>query len=232
MQENLVINPPDPILVPVIGGGFFPVRRVYCVGRNYAAHAKEMGGDARDAPFFFQKPATAIVLNGSEVPYPALTSDYQHEIEMVLAIGRGGVSIEPAQAAQHVFGLAVGLDMTRRDRQAEAKKAGHPWEIAKAFDLSAPISEITPLKDNLPRSGSISLQVNDELKQEADLADLIWSCDEVVATLSTHYRLEPGDLIYTGTPAGVGPVENGDRLVGSVDGLHDLHIQIVDSSDN
>ncbi len=228
MQDNLVINPPEPVLVPVIGGGLFPVRRVYCVGRNYAAHAIEMGGDERDAPFFFQKPATAIVLNGSEIPYPVITNDYQHEIELVLAIGRGGDNIQTEQAGEHVFGMAVGLDMTRRDRQAEAKKAGRPWEIAKAFDLSAPISEITPLNEALPTSGHISLHVNDELKQQADLTDMVWNCTEVVATLSTHYRLEPGDLIYTGTPAGVGPVEVGDRLVGSVEGLHDLHIQIVD----
>ncbi len=228
MQENLVINPPEPVLVPVIGGGMFPVRRVYCVGRNYAAHAIEMGGDTRDAPFFFQKPASAIVLNGSEIPYPVITSDFHHEIELVLAIGRGGNNVPIAQADEHVYGLAVGLDMTRRDRQAEAKKAGRPWEIAKAFDLSAPISEITPLQGELPHSGSIALRVNGELRQQADLADLVWNCAEVVATLSTHYRLEPGDLIYTGTPAGVGPVEIGDRLVGSVEGLHDLHIQIVD----
>lgn len=230
MQDNLVINPPEPVLVPVIGGGMFPVRRVYCVGRNYAAQSVDKNTDETKLPFFFQKPATAIVLNGSEVPYPVTSNDYHHEIELVLAIGRGGTNIHLDDADQHVYGMAAGFDMTCQDRLAEASKAGLPWDIAKAFDLSAPIGEITPLQGKLPGSGSITLHVNDELRQEGDISNLVWNCPEIVAKLSTCFRLEPGDLIYTGTPTGVGPLETGDRVVGSVEGLHDLHIQIVDPS--
>lgn len=216
------------VSVPVLGSDkAFPVRRVYCVGRNYAAHVREMGGDERDPPFFFQKPADAIVQNGSEVPYPTLTEDFQFEVELVLAIGKGGVDIPVGDAPHHVFGLAVGLDLTRRDVQNAARKLGRPWDIGKAFDHSAPISAITALSgDALPATGAISLDVNGETQQQGNLSELIWSCAEVIAVLSTHYELVAGDLVYTGTPAGVGPLQPGDRLVGRVDGLPPLEITI------
>ena len=223
-----VVPAPEVVSVPILGrDDRFPVRRIYCVGQNYAAHVREMGGDQRGLPVFFQKPRDAIVQNGSTVPYPALTKDLQHEIELVLAIGRGGSDIRQSDAAGHVYGLAAGIDLTRRDLQLQAKKKGKPWEIAKAFDRSAPITAIQPLDGAaLPESGAISLAVNDVTKQSADLAEMIWSCAEIIATLSTGDRLEPGDLIYTGTPAGVGPVQPGDRIVGHIDGLPELEITI------
>ena len=227
-MTEYVVSAPERVSVPVIGtDAVFPVRRIYCVGRNYAAHVKEMGGDERDPPFFFQKPADAIAHNGAIVPYPTLTNDLQHEIELVLAIGKGGRSIPLDNAADHVFGLAVGIDLTRRDVQVNARKTGRPWGIGKAFDHSAPITAITPLAgDSLPDSGGISIAVNGETKQQGDLAELIWNCAEVVSVLSTHYELVAGDLIYTGTPSGVGPVTPGDSLVGHVDNLPKLEITI------
>ena len=227
-MPDYVVTVPEIVSVPILGSTErFPVRRIYCVGRNYAAHVREMGGDQRDLPIFFQKPRDAIVQNGSTVPYPALTEDLQYEIELVLAIGRGGTDIARRDAAEHVYGFAAGIDLTRRDLQLQAKKKGNPWEIAKAFDRSAPITAIRPLDGTaLPASGAISLAVNDVTKQSADLAEMIWSCAEIIATLSTCDRLEPGDLIYTGTPAGVGPVQPGDRLVGRIDGLPELEISI------
>ncbi|MEM9532380.1 MAG: fumarylacetoacetate hydrolase family protein [Pseudomonadota bacterium] len=229
---DYVISAPEVITVPVLGSdGAFPVRRIYCVGRNYAAHVREMGGDERDLPFFFQKPRDAIVLNGGTVPYPPLTEDLQHEVELVLAVGLGGANIVAADAAQHVFGLAVGIDLTRRDVQGEAKKTGRPWEIGKAFDHSAPITAITPLNGAaLPEQGRISLSVNDEVRQRGDLSEMIWNCAEVISILSTHYALAPGDLIYTGTPSGVGPVLPGDQLTAVVEGLPDLAISIGEKS--
>jgi len=225
-----VVPAPEVISVPIQGSDDrFPVRRIYCVGKNYAAHVREMGGDQRDLPIFFQKPRDAIVQSGSTVPYPALTEDLQHEVELVLAIGRGGADISQGDAAEHVYGLAAGIDLTRRDLQLQAKEKGNPWEIAKAFDGSAPITAIRPLDGAaLPVSGAISLAVNGDTKQSADLAEMIWSCAEIVATLSTCDRLVPGDLIYTGTPAGVGPVQPGDRLVAHIDGLPELEITIGD----
>ncbi len=227
-MADLVIPAVATVTVPVAGtDSEFPVRRIYCVGRNYAAHVREMGGDDREPPFFFQKPTDAIVPDGSTVPYPPLTKDLQYEIELVLAVGKGGVDIAQDDAADHVFGLAVGIDLTRRDVQVQARKAGRPWEIGKAFDHSAPITAITPLEASaLPNSGSISLAVNGETKQDGDLAEMIWNCAEVIATISTHYKLVPGDLIYTGTPAGVGPVIPGDALVGKIDGLPELKVTI------
>ncbi|MFK8014067.1 MAG: fumarylacetoacetate hydrolase family protein [Gammaproteobacteria bacterium] len=205
------------------------MRRIYCVGRNYAAHVREMGGDEREPPFFFQKPRDAIVANGATVPYPTLTKDLHHEIELVLAIGHGGRDIAINAAAEHVFGLAVGIDLTRRDVQTIARKAGRPWDIAKAFDHSAPITAIVPLNTKpLPDSGRIQIAVNGEIRQDANLAEMIWNCAEVIAVLSTHYALEAGDLIYTGTPSGVGPVVPGDTLTGCVDGLPELQIAIGD----
>lgn len=229
-MTSFVIPAAETVSVPILGtDDRFPVRRIYCVGRNYAAHVREMGGDERDPPFFFQKPTDAIMPNGSTVPYPTLTKDLQHEIELVLAIGEGGTDIAEDTAAAHVYGLAVGIDLTRRDVQVNARKTGRPWEIGKAFDHSAPISEIAPLAGAaLPTKGAIKIAVNGETKQEGDLAEMIWDCAEVISILSTHYELAPGDLIYTGTPSGVGPVNPGDELVGNVDSLPELRITIGD----
>jgi fumarylpyruvate hydrolase len=203
----------------------FPVHRIYCVGRNYAAHAREMGKDPeREPPFFFAKPADAIVANGTRLPYPARTSDLHHEIELVVAIGTGGSNIKTAQALQHVFGYAVGLDLTRRDLQAEAKDKGRPWDTGKGFDRSAPISAITP--GNELGNGKIWLQINGTLRQQGMLADMIWSVPEIIAELSTLFELAPGDLIFSGTPAGVAALQPGDRLEGGVDGLETLTISI------
>jgi fumarylpyruvate hydrolase len=198
----------------------FPVRRIFCVGRNYAEHAREMGNDAREAPFFFCKPADAVVTDGSAVPYPPQTSDLHHEIELVVAIGTGGVDIPESQALDHVFGYAAGLDMTRRDLQAVAKKAGRPWDMAKGFDQSAPIGTIVPAERiGHPGTGAITLSVNGVERQRGDLGDQLWGVAETIAYLSGLVRLEPGDLIMTGTPAGVGAVQRGDQLVGTIEGV-------------
>jgi len=199
----------------------FPVRRIYCIGRNYLAHIREMGeADERDPPIFFQKPSDSIVEEGVPVPYPSGTADYQYEAELVAAIGRAGEDIAAEQAHAHVFGYAVGLEMTRRDLQRAAAKAGQPWENGKAFDHSSPCSAIVPAATcGHPRSGALLLSVNGELKQKTDLSQLIWNVPEIVANLSRLYRLMPGDLIYTGTPDGVGPVLPGDRLEASVAGV-------------
>jgi fumarylpyruvate hydrolase len=219
---------PAPTTVPVAGGDSFPVRRVYCVGRNYRAHAIEMGADPdREAPFFFTKPADAVVPSGTTIAYPPRTSDYQHEIELVVAIGRRGRDVPVERAYEYVYGYAVGLDMTRRDLQIEARKAGRPWDMGKAFDESAPCGEISPAATTGPLTGgAISVSVNGETRQSSDLSLLIWNVAEVIADLSTYVELAPGDLIYTGTPEGVGPVQPGDRLVGKIDGLADLEITI------
>lgn len=219
---------PAQTTVPVVGGELFPVRRIFCVGRNYAAHAREMGGDpTREPPFFFTKPADAIVLSGGVMPYPSQTTELHHEIELVVAIGAGGRDIPVARALDHVYGYAVGLDMTRRDLQAEAKKAGRPWDMAKGFDHSAPIAPIHKASEVGELSASaITLKINDAVRQSGHIADLIWSVPEVVSYLSGLVELAPGDLIYTGTPDGVGPTVQGDRLVGHVDGLTDLVIEI------
>lgn len=210
----------------------FPVHRIYCVGRNYAAHAREMGKDPeREAPFFFAKPADAIVANGARIPFPSRTADLHHEIELVVAIGKGGVDIAVEQALDHVFGYAVGLDLTRRDLQAEAKDKGRPWDTGKGFDRSAPITAITP-SDRFDRldNGNIWLAVNGVRRQQGALADMIWSVPEIIAELSTLFELAPGDLIYTGTPAGVAAVHSGDRLEGGVDGLETLRITLGSAS--
>lgn len=218
---SFVLPPPVPVIVPVSGGGDFPVRRVYCVGRNYAEHAREMGGDpAREEPFFFAKPADALVVGGAAIPYPPATGDLHHEMELVVAIGTGGANIPVSAALGHVFGYAAGLDMTRRDLQAAAKKAGRPWDMAKGFDFSAPIGTIAPATDTgHPGTGAIRLTVNGRVRQEADLADMIWSVPEIVAALSRLVTLAAGDLVFTGTPAGVGPVVRGDRLEGEIEGV-------------
>lgn len=220
---------PSSITLPVAGTeSVFGVRRIYCVGRNYVDHIREMKeGDERDPPFFFQKPTDAIVLNGDLVPYPLLTDDFQHEIELVAAIGRGGQRIAPTEALDHVLGYAIGIDMTRRDRQREARERGLPWEIGKSFDRSAPCGPIHPV-DRVGHigSGNISLAVNGALRQRGDVAQMIWDVAEIVANLSHHYELHTGDLIFTGTPAGVGPVVPGDHMVGSIDGLGDISFTI------
>lgn len=217
--------PPAPTtLLPISGrDAGFPVRRVYCVGRNYAAHAREMGHDPdREPPFFFQKNPDNLIL-GATVPYPVATQDLHHEVELVVALGSGGVDIPEGTALSHVFGYAVGVDLTRRDLQAQAKKAGRPWEVGKAFEHSAPISPIQPAVEiGHPAEGAVTLDVNGARRQEGDLNQLIWSVPEVIATLSRLFTLAPGDLIFTGTPAGVGPVVAGDRVDCTVEGVGSL----------
>ena len=207
----------------------FPVHRIYCVGRNYAAHAREMGADpAREPPFFFSKPADAVVPNGAPVPYPPRTANLHHEIELVVAIGEGGRNIPVASALAHVFGYAVGNDLTRRDLQAAAKDKGQPWDTSKGFDHSAPITAIRRVADvGHPARGAIWLEVNGQPRQRADLCEMIWSVPEIVSELSTLYELKPGDLVFTGTPAGVGPLARGDSLVGGIEGLDTLRTTIA-----
>lgn len=219
----------DPPLVPVAGRGRgFPVRRIWCVGRNYAEHAREMGFDDREPPFFFAKPADAVVPGGGPVPFPPRTANLHHEIELVVAIGLGGRDIPASSAARHVFGLAVGLDLTRRDLQAEFKAKGQPWELSKGFDHSAPIGAIQPVQEGvLPESAAIWLEVNGVVRQRSDIARMIWSVPEVIAHLSTYVELAPGDLLFTGTPEGVGRIQRGDRLRGGIEGLGELEVEIV-----
>jgi len=214
--------------LPVAGSADrFPVRRIYCIGRNYAAHAREMGADERDPPFFFMKPADAIVQNGSTIPYPVATEDYHYEGELVAAIGKGGADISVEDANDHVYGYGVGLDMTRRDLQMVARNMGRPWDMGKGFDQSAPCSEIYPASAvGHPSAGAIWLKVNGETRQQGDIADMIWNTPESISYLSGLVRLEPGDLIYTGTPEGVGAVVSGDEIAVHVDGVCDLTIKI------
>ena len=222
---SFVIDPAPTPFVAVRGRTErFPVHRIYCVGRNYGAHAREMGGDpGREAPFFFMKASDAVVANGATIPYPPRTYDLHHEIELVVAIGTGGANVPVASARECVYGYAVGNDLTRRDLQNEAKQKGRPWDTAKAFDRAAPITGIHPVSEiGHPSKGRIWLKVNGEMRQQADVGDLIWSVPEVIAELSTLFELVPGDLIYTGTPAGVSAVKPGDRLEGGVDGLETL----------
>ena len=216
--------------VPVVGDtATFPVRRIYCVGRNYAAHAREMGADpTREAPFFFTKPADAIVLDGATLPYPQATRNLHHEIELVVALKSGGANVPVDTALDLVYGYGVGLDMTRRDLQNAAKAAGKPWDMGKGFDRSAPITAIRPATAiGHPSKGAVWLRVNGEVKQTGDLADLIWSVPETIAYLSGLVELAPGDMIFTGTPEGVGPVVAGDLLEGHIDGVGDLTIRYV-----
>ena len=226
-----VFPPPAAVSVPVAGGGSFPVRRIYCVGRNYAEHAQEMGFTGREPPFFFMKPADAVVAvadgETGVIDYPSQTSNLHHEIELVVAIGTGGRNIAAADAPRHIWGYAVGLDMTRRDLQNEMKKQGRPWCIGKAFDQSAPIGPIVPFgKTGELLSGAITLAVNGMLKQHGDLKELIWSVNETIEQLSAAWALQPGDLIFTGTPAGVGAVVRGDVMEGAVAGLGALSVAV------
>jgi fumarylpyruvate hydrolase len=222
-----VFDPPAVVTVPVEGGGGFPVRRILCVGRNYAAHRREMGGDDREPPFFFAKPADAIVPPGKDVAYPPGTSNLHHEIELVVALKAGGRDVPVEKALDLVFGYAVGVDMTRRDLQNAAKDKGQPWDASKGFDASAPISAIKPWTGPAPQ-GRIAISVNGTIKQDATVADMIWAVDEIIAEASKLWTLAPGDLIYTGTPEGVGPVRPGDALHARIAGLTDLSVSIVE----
>ena len=230
MTTSFVIAAPAIPSLPVVGDSKrFPVNRIYCVGRNYADHAREMGHDPdREPPFFFMKPATAIVTDGQAMAYPALSKDVHHELEMVVALGKGGSNIPANQALDHVWGYGLGLDMTRRDLQGEAKKMGRPWDTGKAFDQSAPCSALVPVSQcgHLSK-GRIYLTVNGQVKQDGDLAMMIWNVPETIAYLSTLFTLMPGDLIFSGTPAGVAAVQRGDVLEGHVDGLPVLHTKIM-----
>ncbi|APH55319.1 Fumarylpyruvate hydrolase [Granulibacter bethesdensis] len=227
-----VFPPPSPVIVPVTDGRGFPVRRVFCVGRNYAAHAREMGSDpAREPPFFFSKPADAVVPGDADIPYPPATTLLHHEVELVVALHSGGHDIPVEAALSRVFGYAVGLDLTRRDLQFAARDAGRPWDMAKGFDHSAPVGPITPVMDGgLPNSasdGDIVLTVNGTERQRGRLSDMIWSVSEVISALSQLVTLAAGDLIMTGTPDGVSPLSRGDVLTASVSGLLPLHNRIV-----
>jgi fumarylpyruvate hydrolase len=227
---SFVINPPPVTALPVRGTKqLFPVRRVYCVGRNYAEHAIEMGHDPnKEPPFFFQKNPDNLVYGTGEFRYPAVTKDVHHEIELVAFLSKGGENIPVEKALDHVFGYAVGLDMTRRDLQTEAKKMGRPWEVGKAFEDSAPCGDIVPASEiGHPDAGAIWLKVNGKTVQQGDLNQMIWKLPETIAYLSGLFRLAPGDVIMTGTPAGVGPVKRGDVLLGHVDGVGDLEVKVA-----
>jgi fumarylpyruvate hydrolase len=225
--------PPPTVSVPVVGSDErFPVHRIYCVGRNYEDHAKEMGFTGREPPFFFLKPADAMVVAEAgqtlTIPYPSLTQNLHHEVELVVAIGRGGKNIRAADAQQHIFGYAVGLDMTRRDLQTEMKKQGRPWCIGKAYDQSAPIGPITPSD----QAGDINqsalwVQVNGSDRQRSQIAKLIWNIGEVIEHLAAAWELQPGDLIYTGTPEGVAAVVSGDTMTAGVDGLVPIAVRVA-----
>ncbi|MGY6771026.1 fumarylacetoacetate hydrolase family protein [Komagataeibacter sp. NFXK3] len=224
---DYVIPPYTLPVVPVEGSaGVFPVRRIWCVGQNYAAHAREMGSNPeRSEPFFFAKPGDAVVPGGGLLPFPVSTADLHHEVELVAAIGREGADIEVEKALSHVYGYAVGLDMTRRDLQAAAKKAGRPWALAKGFDQSCPISAMVPAaRIGHPESGAIALSVNGEQRQKGDLVEMIWSVPEIISCLSRFVTLAPGDLIMTGTPSGVGPVRRGDVLHATCAGVGELNV--------
>ena len=226
-----VIEPPAQAVISVAGtDALFPVRRIWCIGRNYAEHAREMGHDPnREPPFFFQKPSDAVVANRSTLRFPAKTRDLHHEIELVVAIGKAGRNIAVGQALEHVFGYAVGLDMTRRDLQNEAKKLQRPWEMGKSFDESCPVTAIVPAsRTGHLRKGAIWLKVNGETRQSGDLGQQIWQVDEAIAYLSSYVALQPGDLIMTGTPAGVGPCKPGDRLEGHIDDLEELIVSYIE----
>ncbi len=217
------VFPPAPTVLAAVDGreARFPVRRIFCVGRNYAAHRAEMGGDDREPPFFFTKPADALVLSGSAIAYARATSDLHHEVELVIAIGTGGADIPVAEALAHVFGYAVGVDLTRRDLQAAAKGKGQPWDSAKGFDQSAPLGAIVERRGS-DLKGAIRLDVNDATRQASQISNMIWSVPEIIAECSRLWCLAPGDLIFTGTPEGVGALVPGDRVRAAIDGLPEL----------
>ncbi len=223
------VPPASQIVVPVVDSdACFPVRRVYCVGQNYALHVAEMGGDGREPPFFFSKPADALVPGGGNVAYPPRTGNLQHEVELVVALSKGGSDIPAEQALGHVFGYAVGIDLTRRDLQAQAKEKGRPWDMSKGFDQSGPLSAVLPVAAcGHPRSGRIWLTVNGAIKQDGDLGQMTWNVAEIIANLSTYVSLAAGDLIFTGTPAGVSTIVSGDVLECGVDGVGKLAVRLV-----
>ncbi len=222
--------PPAPqVVVPVVDGGAgFPVRRVYCVGQNYALHVAEMGGDGREPPFFFSKPADALVPGGGDVAYPPRTANLQHEVELVVALAKGGSDIPAEKALNHVFGYAVGIDLTRRDLQSQAKEKGRPWDMSKGFDQSGPLSVLVPAAaSGHPSSGRIWLKVNGVTKQDGDLGQMTWNVAEIIANLSSYVSLAAGDLIFTGTPAGVSTIVRGDMLECAIDGIGKLAVRLV-----
>ena len=225
---DCVIPAPPTVIVPVAGGGAFPVRRVYCIGRNYAAHAVEMGHDPdREPPFFFQKNPDDLNSTG-EFPYPQRSSDVHHEAEVAVFLKSGGTNIALDAALEHVFGYALSLDMTRRDLQGVAKKMGRPWEIGKAFAASAPVGPIHRVEEvGHPHKGALILKVNGEVKQEGDLNQMIWKVPEMISYLSEYFTLAAGDVILSGTPAGVGPVQKGDEMTLSVDGLGEMSVRVI-----
>ena len=229
---SYVIAPPKQASVPVKGTHLrFPVRRIYCVGRNYNDHVVEMGGTpGREPPFFFQKPADSLLLDGN-FPYPSVSQDVHHEVELVVALHSGGKNIAVPEASQHIYGYAIGIDMTRRDLQGEAKKAGRPWEVAKAFDHSAPVSEITPKAGIglLGRAG-ISLQVNEVQRQSSNISEMIWNVPEIISELSKLFELHAGDMIFTGTPSGVGPVQPGDEIRAAIERVGELTLRVYKPS--
>ncbi|MGE0254711.1 MAG: fumarylacetoacetate hydrolase family protein [Alphaproteobacteria bacterium] len=224
-----VLPPPPVVSVPVAGSDKqFAVRRIFCVGRNYLEHAKEMGSDLREPPFYFTKPADAIVFTGATIPYPAKTKNCHYEMELVVAIGKGGRDIAQERALDHVWGYACGIDLTRRDIQGAMRDKGRPWDMGKAFDRSAPIGAIHPVAAvGHIGKGRIRLEVNGTAKQDSDLSKMIWNVPETISNLSGLIELAPGDLIYTGTPEGVGPVVSGDRMTGSIEGLSGIDIRIA-----
>jgi fumarylpyruvate hydrolase len=227
---SFVISPPLQPSVAIVGTDKrFPVRRIFCVGRNYADHVREMGNDPKsEPPLFFSKPADAVVESGAAIPYPAQTSNLHHEVELVIAVGQAGSNIGEAAALDHVWGYGVGVDLTRRDRQSEAKKLGAPWDTAKGFDHSAPIGALTPTAESRNVTNArIWLKVNEETRQDANTQDMIWSVPEVIAALSHWWELKPGDLIFTGSPAGVGALNPSDEIECGVDGLAPLRFSIV-----
>ena len=229
-NTNYVFAPPATVSVGVVGeSARYPVRRIYCVGRNYAEHAREMGHDPdRELPFFFQKNPDNLVLDNKDFPYPTMTSNLHHEIELVVAMGQGGRDIQAANALSHVYGYALGIDLTRRDLQNEAKKTGRPWEIGKAFEHSAPMTDITPAtKSGHLSKGAIWLKVNGEVRQQSDLTQLIWNIPEIIAHLSAIFELRAGDLITTGTPAGVAAVKPGDVMEGYCEGVGTIITKVV-----
>lgn len=220
--------PPPPAHLDITGSDKkFPVRRIYCIGKNYLAHIREMEQDERDPPVIFMKPSDALVRNGGDIPYPVFTNNFHFECELVVALKSGGYNIQESEASSHIFGYAVGLDMTRRDHQAKAIEKGLPWEVTKAFDYSAPVGTITRVEDTgVLETGHIRLLVNGVVKQDADITMLIWKIDEIISKLSEQHELKAGDIILTGTPAGVGAVVTGDVLDCSVEGLTDMQVRI------
>jgi fumarylpyruvate hydrolase len=228
-MSEFALQPPATASVAVAGTGQrFAVHRIYCIGLNYTDHIREFGRDPeRSPPVFFMKPADAVVANGAPIPYPPSTSNFHYEIELVVAIGRGGRELDPVQALGHVFGYAAGNDLTRRDLQKTAKERGDPWDTAKGFDHSAPVAAIRPASLGQLSSGRIWLSVNGETRQQSDLSRMIWDVPHIIAALSRLYELQPGDLIFTGTPAGVGPLKPGDRIEGGIEGLEVLRNTIV-----